>query len=163
MITQSPDISSPLCTGGKFDSFLPFRADLMEAATSGFSVSSTVIESAIIFSLSFSSGSLLILSGLVMLIFIRDGAVGMGGGVESSSTFPSMVLLIAVYVVSTVVRSFIILSSGSENKNLECYISIIKGKRSFYRDMKYVPGSISIGSFLISTLAKSNISFSGCS
>lgn len=113
IIEQSPDNSCPLSTGGKFESFLPCKAGLIEAGTKG-SIISSVDVSIIDFSFSFdSSGSLLIHNGFVILILIRDGAVGIAAGVESNSTFPSIELFTAAYVVSTVAGSVIILSSGS--------------------------------------------------
>lgn len=113
IIEQSPDNSCPLSTGGKFESFLPCKVGLIEAGTKG-SIISSVGVSTIGFSFSFeSSGSLLIHNGFVILILIRDGAAGIAAGVESNSTFPSIELFTAAYVVSTVAGSVIILSSGS--------------------------------------------------
>lgn len=115
IIEQSPDNSCPLSTGGKFESFLPCKAGLIEAGTKG-SISSAGV-STIGFSFSFeSSGSLLIHNGFVILILIRDGAAGIAAGVESNSTFPSIELFTAAYVVSTVAGSAITLSSGSTYK-----------------------------------------------
>lgn len=111
IILQSPDSSCPFSTGGKFDSFLPRKLGLMEAGTKGFAFSSTGVSGAATFS--FSSGSLLLLSGLVMLILIRDGAARIFAGVESNSTFPSMELFTATYVVSTVAGPLIMVPSGS--------------------------------------------------
>lgn len=116
IIEQSPDNSCPLSTGGKFESFLPCKAGLIEAGTKGSIISSAGV-STIDFSFSFdSSGSLLIHNGFVILILIRDGAAGIAAGVESSSTFPSIELFTAAYVVSTVAGSAITLSSGSTYK-----------------------------------------------
>ena len=116
IIEQSPDNSCPLSTGGKFESFLPCKAGLIEAGTKGSIISSAGV-STIGFSFSFeSSGSLLIHNGFVILILIRDGAAGIAAGVESNSTFPSIELFTAAYVVSTVAGSAITLSSGSTYK-----------------------------------------------
>lgn len=105
IIEQSPDSSCPFSTGGKFDSFLPCKLGLMETGTNGCSTFSSVGGvSTFSFSL-VSSGSLLELSGFVMLILIRDGAAVMGAGVDSNSTFPSIELFTAAYVVSTVISS----------------------------------------------------------
>lgn len=113
---QSPDNSCPLSTGGKLDSFLPCKAGLIEAGTKG-SVISSVGVSATDFSFSFdSSDSLLMHNGFVILILIREGAAGMAAGAESNSTFPSMELFTAAYVVSTVAGSATTLSSGSNYK-----------------------------------------------
>lgn len=115
IMEQSPDNSCPFSTGGKFDSFLPCKLGLIEAATKG-TVSSSVGVSVFSFSL-LSSGSLLTFNGLVILILIRDGAAGIAEGVESNSTFPSIELFTAAYVVSTVAGSLRMVSSGS-SKNI---------------------------------------------
>lgn len=114
IIEQSPDNSCPLSTGGKLDSFLPCKAGLIEAGTKGSATSSAGI-SATGFSFD-SSGSLLMHNGFVILILIRDGAAGIAAGVESNSTFPSIELFTAAYVVSAVAGSVIMLSSGSNCK-----------------------------------------------
>lgn len=115
IIEQSPDNSCPFSTGGKVDNFLPSKVGLIEAGTKG-SVCSSTWGSTICFSFG-SSGSLLVFKGFVILILIRDGAVGKVAGVESNSTFPSMELFTAAYVVSTVACSLTMLSSGSSKTN----------------------------------------------
>lgn len=117
IIEQSPDNSCPFSTGGKFDSFLPCKLGLIEAGINGCSAFSSTEVSTVVFSFSlFSSDSLLLFNGLVILILIRDGAAGTSAGVESNSTFPSMELFTAAYVVSTVPDSFTICSGSNKNK-----------------------------------------------
>ena len=112
IIVQSPDISSPFCTGGKTESFLPCKPGFIDTGTNGAVVSvSRLSVDDFSFGSFDSSGSLVVVIGLVMFILIFDGAIDIVAGAESSSKLPSMLDFTAACVVSTSVGS--ILSSGS--------------------------------------------------
>lgn len=114
IIEHSPESSSPFCIGGKTDKFLSRRAGFIDAGCKGSGSGSCVSSSLLSFSSLVSADSLGEFRGFVMLIIILDWDDGMDDRVDSSSTFPSIVLLTSTCVESTIAGSAVH-SSGSSN------------------------------------------------